>query len=108
MDGRTPPALRSTRFDPPFSLIRTMTVGSGFTPDLLDPAARAAGARGLSTVPAHGTIYRRWGVSPRPENVRNQSSDWRWIYMKDKIPRLQEAVGWNVLQFVAGLCLERG
>lgn len=32
----------------PFSLIRTMTVGSGIAPDLLDPpAVETGGARGL-------------------------------------------------------------
>lgn len=40
-----------------------MTVGSGITPDLLTfPDARKALA-GLGRDP-----YRRWGVSPRPEN----------------------------------------
>jgi len=40
-----------------------MTVGSGFSPDLLTPL------KGRSW--AHGTtpIYHRWGISPRPENT---------------------------------------
>ena len=50
-----------------FSLIRTMTVGSGVTPDLLTcPATRSwAALAGYVQV----RTYRRWGVSPRPENA---------------------------------------
>jgi len=50
-----------------FSLIRTMTVGSGVTPDLLTcPATRSRAAlAGYVQV----RTYRRWGVSPRPENA---------------------------------------
>ena len=47
----------------PLSFIRTMTVGSGIAPDLLTPTM--SGARGLMGHP----IYRRWGMSPRPESV---------------------------------------
>jgi len=45
------------------SSIRTMTVGSGISPDLLTlPATgRRSRARGKSP-------YRRWGIAPRPEN----------------------------------------
>jgi len=47
-----------------FSFIRTVTVGSGIAPDLLtlsahDQKALAGWGRGP---------YRRWGLSPRPEN----------------------------------------
>lgn len=50
-----------------FSLIRTMTVGSGMTPDLLTPTPRRAGrSRAWS---GQACPYRRWGVPPRPENV---------------------------------------
>lgn len=45
------------------SFIRTLTVGSGLAPDLLTFQFRGS-ARGLPD--ASG--YRRWGVSPRPEN----------------------------------------
>jgi len=48
-----------------FSFIRTLTVGSGVAPDLLtlpSPSEDQALA-GLEFPP-----YRRWGVSPRPEN----------------------------------------
>ena len=49
-----------------FSSIRTLTVGSGISPDLLDPfSMNEKGARGL--MPKGN--YRRWGISPRPENV---------------------------------------
>jgi hypothetical protein len=44
------------------SFIRTMTVGSGIAPDLL--TLPLEGARGL----AAQTAYRRWGITPRPEN----------------------------------------
>ncbi|CAM2151823.1 hypothetical protein PT2222_270023 [Paraburkholderia tropica] len=59
------------------SLIRTMTVGSGFAPDLLTLRARrkqlaathaqalAGSPAGLSARPA----YRRWGIAPRPEDA---------------------------------------
>ena len=49
----------------PFSSIRTMTVGSGMTPDLLTPPKVMAGARGLRR---HWRNHRRWGLPPRPEN----------------------------------------
>ena len=46
-----------------FSTIRTMTVGSGITPDLLtlSNSERRSRAYGITT-------YRRWGITPRPEN----------------------------------------
>ncbi|KRR27092.1 hypothetical protein CQ14_34030 [Bradyrhizobium lablabi] len=50
----------------PFSFIRTVTVGFGFTPNLLTLLpGREEGARGLGL--RHP--YRRWGFSPRPENI---------------------------------------
>src|SRR6185436_3114286 len=50
----------------PFSFIRTVTVGFGFTPNLLTLLlGRTGGARGLGL--RHP--YRRWGFSPRPENI---------------------------------------
>ena len=55
----------------PFSSIRTVTVGFGFAPNLLTPPS--AGARGLmqtTTVPSCN--HRRWGISPRPENVHRR------------------------------------
>jgi len=53
------------------SFIRTLTVGSGIAPDLLTPrgglsADACAGARGLA---GHWPTYRRWGISPRPEDA---------------------------------------
>jgi len=47
------------------SSIRTVTVGSGITPDLQTPDQSVIGksARGLAV-----EAYRRWGISPRPEN----------------------------------------
>jgi hypothetical protein len=46
-----------------FSFIRTLTVGPGITPDLL--TLPMEGARGLQAF----ALYRRWGITPRPENV---------------------------------------
>lgn len=45
--------------DAPFPLIRTVTVGAGIPPGSADPA----GWRALAG------CDRRWGISPRPENV---------------------------------------
>jgi hypothetical protein len=42
------------------SFIRTVTVGSGITPDLLT----------LQTSQALAGSHRRWGIAPRPEDVR--------------------------------------
>ena len=59
----------SRRMDAPavhFSFIRTVTVGSGFSPDLLT-APHGGRSRAL---PESGE-YRRWGLSPRPENGRS-------------------------------------
>jgi len=47
-----------------FSSIRTITVGSGITPDLLT-LLPSKGARGLPRCRDH----RRWGLAPRPENM---------------------------------------
>jgi hypothetical protein len=52
----------------PFSFIRTVTVGPGIAPDLLTLNGRQAkealaGSAGLRRT------YRRWGISPRPENA---------------------------------------
>jgi len=47
-----------------------MTVGSGISPDLLTPTEKTAGrsrARAIGYLIV-GT-YRRWGITPRPENV---------------------------------------
>jgi hypothetical protein len=49
----------------PFSFIRTLTVGFGITPNLLTLPQREEGARGLGQIDP----YRRWGLSPRPENI---------------------------------------
>ncbi|AAO08306.1 hypothetical protein VV99796_00604 [Vibrio vulnificus] len=46
-----------------FSLIRTITVGSGLSPDLLTSTNRALAGSPHS-------VYRRWGISPRPENKK--------------------------------------
>ena len=56
------------RLPQPFSFIRTMTVGFGFTPNLLTLFPwfpKEEGARGLGLLHP----YRRWGFSPRPENI---------------------------------------
>ena len=53
------------------SFIRTVTVGSGIAPDLL-----TLGGHGLANQALAGSCregrYRRWGVSPRPENAALQ------------------------------------
>lgn len=52
-----------------------MTVGSGIAPDLLtlSPGDVNSWRKALAGFHKHGlgtlVIYRRWGVSPRPENV---------------------------------------
>src|SRR5450759_2257575 len=60
---------RGMRLSRPFSFIRTLTVGFGFTPNLLTlfpkGIPREEGARGLGFLHP----YRRWGLSPRPENI---------------------------------------
>jgi hypothetical protein len=61
-------APRGLRLSRPFSFIRTLTVGFGITPNLLTlfpENIRDEGARGLGLL----RLYRRWGLSPRPENI---------------------------------------
>jgi len=59
-------APRELRLSRPFSFIRTLTVGFGIAPNLLTlPQRLKEGARGLGL--RHP--YRRWGFSPRPENI---------------------------------------
>src|SRR5450432_2011606 len=59
-------APRGMRLSRPFSFIRTLTVGFGITPNLLTLLpTREEGARGLGLLHP----YRRWGLSPRPENI---------------------------------------
>ena len=49
------------------SPIRTLTVGSGITPDLLTFKVASEALAGFQRT----LIYRRWGISPRPENKRD-------------------------------------
>jgi len=76
-DAQTPRQTRETDMTVcTSSSIRTMTVGSGISPDLLTPwrgyalAKRATftGARGLADG-FRRNAYRRWGIAPRPEDV---------------------------------------
>ena len=53
------------------SFIRTVTVGSGISPDLLT-SARGCPRTERSRAPAIAHRYRRWGISPRPENAASQ------------------------------------
>jgi hypothetical protein len=66
IEGETDARTNHARRGIPLSLIRTLTVGSGITPDLLTPPK--AGARGLGPSGHH----RRWGISPRPENAGSE------------------------------------
>src|SRR5436305_13494276 len=59
-------APREMRLSRPFSFIRTLTVGFGIAPNLLTLLRfYEEGARGLGLL----RPYRRWGLSPRPENI---------------------------------------
>ena len=49
----------------PSSFIRTVTVGSGIGPDLLTSRRDRERSRARSSK----ETYRRWGVSPRPEDA---------------------------------------
>src|SRR6516164_10325473 len=52
----------------PFSFIRTVTVGFGIAPNLLTPPPRERRrSRARAAFPIRRP-YRRWGISPRPEN----------------------------------------
>jgi hypothetical protein len=56
------------------SSIRTVTVGSGIAPDLLTPRERrrdrvARRKCGRSRARRLSPAYRRWGISPRPEDA---------------------------------------
>jgi len=53
------------RLSRPFSFIRTLTVGFGITPNLLTLLREKKALAGLGFV----YPYRRWGLSPRPENI---------------------------------------
>lgn len=62
------------------SSIRTVTVGSGFSPDLLTSFCKE---KERSRAPRSNPGYRRWGFPPRPENkLLDQmldSSSWRTL-----------------------------
>jgi hypothetical protein len=60
-------AAQNLRLSQPFSFIRTLTVGFGITPNLLTlvPKGGKKALAGLGFVHP----YRRWGLSPRPENI---------------------------------------
>jgi hypothetical protein len=61
-------APRGMRLSRPFSFIRTLTVGFGITPNLLTLFPKDLGKEALAGL---GLVhpYRRWGLSPRPENI---------------------------------------
>lgn len=54
------------------SLIRTITVGSGLSPDLLTFRREAEALAGSIL-----RSYRRWGIAPRPEDVALARRDGR-------------------------------
>src|SRR3954471_7130092 len=66
----------------PFSFIRTLTVGLGIAPNLLTlfprRSSREQGARGLGLLHP----YRRWGLSPRPENISRPA----WAALRATMP----------------------
>src|SRR3954464_8666339 len=66
----------------PFSFIRTRTVGLGIAPNLLTlfprTFSRKRGARGLRLLHP----YRRWGLSPRPENISRPA----WAALRATMP----------------------
>ena len=62
-----------TRYTRPFSSIRTVTVGSGITPDLLTLHGRRSRAGDARMARPH---HRRWGLAPRPENTANIRPAW--------------------------------
>jgi hypothetical protein len=57
------------RLPRPFSFIRTLTVGFGIAPNLLTlPRQKSMERKALAGL---GLVhpYRRWGITPRPENI---------------------------------------
>jgi hypothetical protein len=57
------------------SFIRTVTVGSGIAPDLLTPRSQGQSRALAGSRAAHFSLphdYRRWGISPRPENAATE------------------------------------
>src|SRR4051794_10331510 len=63
--GHTERRAAKMRLSRPFSFIRTLTVGFGIAPNLLTlPRHRRRRSRAWARHP-----YRRWGLSPRPENI---------------------------------------
>ena len=64
--GTTSATRKRARPPQPFSFIRTLTVGFGITPNLLTLSSsdRRRRSRAWARHP-----YRRWGFSPRPENI---------------------------------------
>jgi hypothetical protein len=74
-------ATRNARLSRPFSFIRTLTVGFGITPNLLTLPQLEEGARGLGLV----SPYRRWGLSPRPENIGRPVERPDWNYAQARL-----------------------
>src|SRR4029077_16763283 len=59
----------------PLSFIRTVTVGVGIAPNSADPAGSSDGRSRAQAIARH---HRRWGLPPRPENVRRRDGlSWR-------------------------------
>jgi hypothetical protein len=63
-------APRGMRRSRPFSFIRTLTVGFGIAPNLLTLFSKGM-TQGKKALAGLGLVhpYRRWGLSPRPENI---------------------------------------
>src|SRR6266481_2333719 len=71
--GRTGSRTDGTRSAPaeifPLSFIRTVTVGVGIAPTLLTPPDSSGRRSRARAIARH---HRRWGLPPRPENVRRR------------------------------------
>jgi hypothetical protein len=68
---RNNPREKAREASRPFSFIRTLTVGFGIAPNLLTllPQGYSTGGGAKALAGLGFRPYRRWGISPRPENI---------------------------------------
>ena len=86
----------------PFSFIRTVTVGFGFAPNLLTlPFSPFGLFRGRRSRAWADRLYRRWGISPRPENILKlpQRAVRKELWRKEAAPAsaLAQEILWEIL-----------